>query len=69
MGISSAFFVTYEDVFSGINLKSYCGFFKTFLVFYTNVVIGVTVNLVLGKVFFRCASYGSRNGQAGIILY
>ena len=46
--ILSAFLVPYEDAFSGINLCKFC---KTFPVFYTNVVLEVTLSLVLGRAF------------------
>ena len=46
----------------------FCKFCKTFLVFYTNIIIGVTLNLALGRAFLLMASCGSSYVQAGIIL-
>ena len=53
----STFSVIYAWVFTGISLRRYfghfcfCKFCKTFLVFCTNVVTEVILNLILGKVF------------------
>ena len=54
--ILSTFRVAYALAFSGINLKiywgfSFCKFCKTSLVFCTNVVTEVILNLILVKVF------------------
>ena len=67
------FLVAYTWVFSNISLKRYwglcfCKFCKTFLLFCTNVVNEVILNLILGKVFPQRYSYCTSYGQAGITM-